>query len=108
MKPVLFALLLAAVTPGTAAQDDSRGGMQRGPHGNHEERLERMRSHLGLSDEQVAQMRSIRESDASRQEKREQMRAVLTEEQQDMMRQHRQQHGGNRHSQPDKKGEQEN
>lgn len=55
-------------------------------------RQERMREHLGLSDEQVQQMKAIRESDASREEKREQLRAVLTDEQRAKMDQVREQH----------------
>lgn len=66
-----------------------------GYHGSPEERArrqERMREHLGLSDEQVQQMQAIRESDAGREEKREQLRAVLNDEQRAKMDQMREQH----------------
>ncbi len=53
------------------------------------ERLERMRQHLDLTDEQVEEMRRIREEGGSREE----MRAVLTEEQQAKAREARQAHG---------------
>ncbi len=42
-------------------------------------RAERMKAHLGLSDEQAAEIKSIREAGGSREE----VRAVLTEEQQE-------------------------
>ncbi len=103
MKHAVLALILAMSSVTALAQEESRGGMQRGPHGDLEQRLERMRSHLGLSDEQVTHMREIRASDATREEKREQMRGVLSEEQRDMMRQHRAQHGGKRHGPHDSK-----
>lgn len=98
MKQTVLAIILAFATAHHAmAQDqESRGGMQRGPHGNPEERLERMREGLGLSDEQVSQIREIQQSDMSRREKREQMQAVLTEDQLNLMREHRAQHGGKR------------
>ncbi len=97
MKQTIIAVLLALATVHHAmAQDEQRGNGQRGPHGNPEERLERMRDHLGLSDEQMAQMREIRESGGSRRDMRDQMREVLTDEQLDMMREHRAQRGGKR------------
>ncbi|MEE4193008.1 MAG: hypothetical protein V2I66_15630 [Halieaceae bacterium] len=99
-----YAVIALALTLGAAplyAGDESRGGQQRGPHGTPEERLERMRTHLDLTDEQVVQMRAIQESDASRWDKRNQMREVLTEEQLELMREQRAEHGGKRHGKPD-------
>ncbi len=102
MKQTVIAIVLALATVHHAvAQDDQRGSMQHGPHGNTDERIERMREHLGLTDEQVAEMREIRESGASRWEMREQMRDVLTEEQREMMRQHRGERGGKRGERPE-------
>ncbi len=101
MNKTAIALVLALATaPYALAEDEERR--------NHDERLERMRNDLNLSDEQVAQMREIRESDASRWEKRDQMRAVLTEEQLDQMRQHRSQNGGRRGKRPEASTEEYN
>ncbi len=97
---IVFILALAAASA-TSAQDESRGDMQRGPHGNPEERIERMRAHLGLTDEQVAQMREIQASDAGRREKREQMRDILTEAQRDIMREHRSRQDGRYRGRPE-------
>lgn len=98
-------LVMALMTGSTLALGDGHGSKGQGKgqghgkemHGDPEQRIERMRQHLGLSDEQVSEMRAIRESDATREEKRERMRSLLTEEQRDKMAQHRamrQQHGG--------------
>jgi Spy/CpxP family protein refolding chaperone len=97
VKKTVIILILTLGAVGTMAQEESRPGMHRGPHGNPEQRIERMRQHLGLSDDQVVQMQEIQASDASREEKREQMRSVLTEEQRNMIREHRLQKGGKRH-----------
>lgn len=97
MKYAVIALALSVGAAPLYAGDESRGGQQRGPHGTPEERLERMRSHLDLSDEQVTRMRAIQQSDAGRREKREQMRGVLTEEQLNLMQERRERHGGKRH-----------
>jgi len=51
-------------------------------------RLERMKSHLELTDDQVAEIRRIREEGGGR----EQVRAVLTEEQQARWKAQRKQH----------------
>jgi len=50
-----------------------------------EERLARMQEHLGLSDEQVLQIRDIHEKGGDRKE----ISAVLTDEQREQMREHR-------------------
>ncbi len=54
------------------------------------DKLARMQQHLGLSDEQVAEMRSIRDNGGTREE----MHAVLTDEQRAQLDRMRQQHGG--------------
>jgi hypothetical protein len=94
----LIIALMAGSTLALGEGHQSNGhGHGKGMHGDPEQRMERMRQHLGLSDEQVTEMRAIRESDATREEKRERMRAVLTNEQREKMAQHRatrQQHGG--------------
>ena len=60
----------------------------KGPHGG--DRIARMQQHLGLSDEQVAEMREIRENGGTR----EAMHAVLTDDQRAQLDQMRQAHGG--------------
>jgi Spy/CpxP family protein refolding chaperone len=73
----------------------------KGQRGDPEERIQRMKEHLNLSDEQVTQMQAIRDSDATRQEKREQMRGVLTDDQRARIEEHRamrRQQGGGPHS----------
>lgn len=82
-------LAIVASTSLALAQSDSERGYHKGKHGNPEQRMERMRQHLDLSDAQMEQMRSIRESDATREEKREQMRSVLSDEQRATMEEHR-------------------
>ena len=103
---MIFSLATAlAVGTGDALAEGHRSQGQgksqgRGHHGNPEERIQRMKEHLNLSDEQVTQMRSIRDSDATRQEKREQMREVLTEDQRARIEEHRamrRQQGGGPH-----------
>jgi Spy/CpxP family protein refolding chaperone len=61
-----------------------------------EERLKRMREDLDLTDEQVAQIKEIRENNGSREE----IQAVLTEEQREKARQHRKKMSGKRKSAP--------
>ena len=46
-------------------------------------------SNKKLSDAQMEQMRAIRESDATREEKRSQMQSILSDEQRSMMEEHR-------------------
>jgi hypothetical protein len=108
---LLYGLVIALIAGSSLALGEGHQGKGhghgKGMHGDPEQRMERMRQHLGLSDEQVTEMRAIRESDATREEKRERMRAVLTEEQREKMAQHRamrQQQGGPhkpRHGSPD-------
>ncbi len=63
----------------------------KGPPASEEERaarMERMKQHLQLSDEQVAEMRRIREEGGGRKE----MRAVLTDDQREKWDQARERH----------------
>lgn len=69
--------LVIAVSPLALAQQGGQHG--KGPN------LERMQQHLDLSDEQVEQIRQIRDDGGSR----EDVKAVLTEEQQQKMAEHR-------------------
>ncbi len=78
MKMVLILILaLAVVSTATFAGDNegNRGG----------DRMARMQEHLGLSDEQMQQMREIRENGGGREE----MRAVFTDEQRALMQERR-------------------
>ena len=71
---LIAAACVAALGAGSVyADSDSHAKSAQGG-----DRKERMREHLDLSDAQVEQMRAIRESGGSREE----MRAVLTEDQQ--------------------------
>jgi hypothetical protein len=73
----ITASLLIATAPLALAQ-------QKGP------KLEKMQQHLGLSEDQVEQIRQIKAEGGNR----EDIKAVLTEEQQERMREHRQQKKG--------------
>ena len=86
---ITLALSLLLASGGAFAEE----GAEKGPGGakgkgkgdRSGERMARMQEHLGLSDEQMSQMQEIRANGGSREE----MRAVLTEEQQEKMRAHR-------------------
>ena len=68
----------------------------KGPPATEEERaarMERMQQHLELSDEQVAEMRRIREEGGGREE----VRGVLTDEQRDKFDQMRERHRKQKH-----------
>lgn len=80
-------LLLAAV-----ALAEPPEGQRGGPPTDEQraERLARMQESLGLSDAQVRQIREIREQGGSR----EDIHAVLTEEQRNVMKERRAQHRG--------------
>lgn len=89
-KQILIYGLAFAVVAGSSLALAQGGGPEsgKGPHHGayHDpemqaKRQQRMREHLGLTDEQAEKMQAIRESDATRDEKREQMRAVLDDEQ---------------------------
>ena len=86
MKRLLACTLLLALFAATAsAQPDQNANPQHRSGGG--DRVARMQKNLGLTDEQVKQMREIRERGGSREE----MRAVLTEEQRVMMQERRRQ-----------------
>ena len=95
MKKQLIACGLGlALISGTAAvlaeKEGGRQGANGGQPGNPEQRMQRMQQHLGLSDSQMSQMREIRENGGSR----EDMRAVLSDEQRSTLQKHRAQRGG--------------
>ncbi len=86
MKKSLTIILGLALASSMALADRSEGGRGKG---DPEQRMQRMQKHLDLSDEQVAQMREIRANGGGREE----MRGVLTEDQQAKAREHHQQRG---------------
>ena len=73
MKVLILALSLTLVSSAVLAQSEDEP-----PSGNKVAKLERMQNNLGLTDEQVQQMRDIRQAGGSR----EDMNAVLNPEQQ--------------------------
>jgi Spy/CpxP family protein refolding chaperone len=84
MKRILTSLILMILLATTAHAKPERNGDGQGrPEGA--DRVGRMQQNLGLSDEQVRQIREIRENNGSREE----IRAVLTEEQRGLMKEHR-------------------
>ena len=90
MKTILT-LVLSLLLASSAVYAEKGPGKGEGQRSG--ERMARMQEHLGLSDEQVEQMREIRANGGSREE----MRSVLTEEQREKMRAHhkaRKQGGG--------------
>lgn len=78
MKNWLIAAACVAALGAGSVYADSDAHAKSAQGGDRKERMQRMREHLDLSDAQVEQMRSIRESGGSREE----VRAVLTEDQQ--------------------------
>jgi len=90
----LLVTFLAAAARAEPPPDEDRQGQAQGQrhgqgHGQQGsgDRLARMQRNLGLTDDQVKQMREIRERGGSREE----MRAVLTEEQLLIMQERRRQ-----------------
>ncbi len=77
MKKVLILILGLAVVSATFAghNEGKRGG----------DRMARMQEHLGLSEEQVAQIREIRENGGNREE----IRAVFSDEQRELLKERR-------------------
>ena len=72
--------------------------------GDRGDRMARMQEHLGLSDAQIEHIRGIRKNGGSR----EDMRAVLTDDQRTTMDQHhrnRKNHGGDQRGRPPANGE---
>jgi len=87
----LAAVVVISVSLGAAACE----GKQRP---SKEERLGRMQEHLNLSDDQVSQIRGIHENGGGREE----VAAVLTEDQQQKMRDfHKNKRNKHRQSQPE-------
>lgn len=83
MKKTLLGLLVLVFLSSTALAGQANGqGKQGGGKG---QRMARMQQELGLSQEQMDQMRSIRENGGGRDE----MRAVLSDEQRAQMDEHR-------------------
>jgi hypothetical protein len=81
--PIVAALGVASAL---ALAESDQGGS--GKHKNHQRHAEHLQEKFGVSDDQLSQMREIRESGGSR----EDARAVLTDSQQGQMDQWRQDH----------------
>lgn len=84
-RPLAFTLPLALFAASAVAQPDLDANPHHRSGGG--DRIARMQKNLGLTDDQVKQMREIRERGGSREE----MRAVLTDEQRVMMQERRRQ-----------------
>jgi Spy/CpxP family protein refolding chaperone len=104
MKRILFITSLVLVSSLALADSHSdsqgQGSQGKGGEGRGGGRLQRMQQHLNLSDEQVSEIRSIKQNGGSR----EDVRAVLNDEQRAMMKQHRQRKGAERHPPPEDEG----
>jgi Spy/CpxP family protein refolding chaperone len=85
MKALILALSLTVASAGVLAQSEDEP-----PSGNKVAKLERMQNNLGLTDEQLDQMRDIRQAGGSR----EDMNAVLNPEQQAKVAKLRKTHKG--------------
>lgn len=83
-------LCVLLMTSPVMADKGKKGGRQGGPDGG--QRLAKMQQVLGLSDEQVTQMREIRENGGSRKD----MRAILTDDQKAIMDERRAEHRARR------------
>ena len=99
MKQKHFSVLLAAIVTGgallaSAAMAEDRQGQGRG------DRMARMQQHLELSDDQVSEIRSIRENGGSRDD----VRAILNDTQRAQLDEHRANHRG-RHGEGKRGGE---
>ncbi|MEH6608481.1 MAG: hypothetical protein V7696_03855 [Halioglobus sp.] len=79
--PIVAALVVASSL--ALAESDSNGS---GKHKNHQRHATHLQEKFGVSDDQLSQMREIRENGGSR----EDARAVLSDSQQDQMDQWRQ------------------
>ena len=106
MKKKLITLMAIAITasPFTFAEAQSYKG---GEQGDGARRAAHMQEQFGVSDDQLSQMREIREGGGSR----EDIRAVLTDDQRSQMQQWRQEHprdsngGKHRHGQSSGEGQ---
>lgn len=90
------ALLAAAILQGESALAGEQKGQQ-------QDRLARMQENLQLSDEQVAEIRRIRENGGSREE----FFAVLTEEQHEKLRANRAERKGRKGGERSRQGQSE-
>ena len=79
MKKIVFLILCMAMISAVTFADDEKGKQDSG------DRMAKMQQNLGLSDGQVAEIRHIRDSGGSKEE----IMAVLTEEQLALMKERR-------------------
>jgi hypothetical protein len=79
MNKILVLILVMAMAPAAALADDEKNNSPMS------DRMERMQKNLGLSDEQVAQIRQIRDNGGSKEE----ILAVLSDEQRELMKKRR-------------------
>jgi len=91
MKRLIVSMLFLNLLVATAHAGPNQNGDRQGRSGSGD-RMARMQQNLGLSDEQMTQMREIREHGGSREE----MRAVLTDEQRAIMGERRSHSKGQR------------
>ena len=91
MKRLIVSMLFLILLVATAHAGPDHNGDRQGRSGGGD-RMARMQQNLGLSDEQMTQMREIRENGGSREE----MRAVLTDEQRVSMEERRSHSKGQR------------
>jgi hypothetical protein len=79
MNKILVLILVMAMAPAAAFADDEKN------NSSMSDRMERMQKNLGLSDQQVAQIRQIRDNGGSKEE----ILAVLSDEQRELMKKRR-------------------
>ena len=87
MRTLVISVISMTFLIAAAQAGQGQGGDRKGKPGG-ENRMARMQENLGLSDEQVSQMKKIRQNGGSREE----MRSILTEEQRATMDQRRAEH----------------
>ena len=86
MKKLLISIMLITLFAATAHAGQSNSGNRQG-NAQNKQRMAQMKQTLGLTDAQVAEMKKIRQNGGSK----EDMRAVLTDEQRAQMVELRQQ-----------------
>jgi Spy/CpxP family protein refolding chaperone len=91
MKKLIVSALTLTLLATSAYAERGNGGDRKGPPGG-KERMAKMQEMLGLSEEQVLQMQEIRQSGGNRQD----MRAVLTNDQKVIMDERRAEHQAKR------------
>jgi hypothetical protein len=79
MNKILVLILVLAMAPAAALADDEKKNSAMS------DRMERMQKNLGLSDQQVTQIRQIRDNGGSKEE----ILAVLSDEQRELMKKRR-------------------